>query len=106
MSINITILQQQNMLSLDGNNNIYVYPHNKWEYTTYPLPENYQGCITLTLEEYLGLRANYYMFNDNLDGVEEYRAPTDDERAAILAQREKEAVKRYLQEHPEILNEE
>lgn len=36
--------------------------------------EDLSGVVALTLEEYLGLRTNYYQFNEQLTGIEEYVA--------------------------------
>lgn len=72
MIIDFLTLAQQNMLTYnDEKTHFYVKPIDKHNYTSYPL-ENLDNTVLLTAEEYLGLRANYYQFNDNLTGIELY----------------------------------
>lgn len=68
MSIDIEILKQQNKLTTH-NGKIYVKPIDKYDFVTFPI-ENLKGSLALSVEEYLGLRAMYYRFNDSLDGLE------------------------------------
>lgn len=63
--IDINILKKQNNLTVTDDNNIYVKPTSEYNYVTYPL-ETLEGCLALTLDEYLGLRANYYKFDETL----------------------------------------
>lgn len=67
--IDIEILKKQNNLVIDDNGFILVKPTGIYNYTTYPL-NDLGGCLRLTMDEYLGLRANYYRFNKNLNGLE------------------------------------
>lgn len=66
--IDFEIIKKQNKLTT-FNEYIYVKPIDEYNYVTYPLIE-LKGCLTITLEEYLGLRANYYRFNEELTGLE------------------------------------
>ena len=75
--IDFEILKQQNNLVTDGDR-IYVKPINNYNYETYPL-KDLGGALALTLDEYLGLRANYYMFNDTLTGLVLYENSIVDE---------------------------
>ena len=62
--IDINILaKQNNLLIYDGF--ILVQPKNETDYITFPI-DDISKCIRLTLEQYLGLRANYYKFNEKL----------------------------------------
>lgn len=63
---------EQNMLTYnDDKTKVFVKPTDRHNFTAYPL-EDLSGVVTLTLEEYLGLRTNYYQFNEQLTGIEEY----------------------------------
>lgn len=66
--IDIGILKKQNNLVID-NNLIYVKPTDKNNFVTFPI-DDLKGALALTLDEYLGLRANYYVFKDDLSGLE------------------------------------
>ena len=68
MNIDFETIKQQNNLITIGDK-IFVKPLSKYNYVTYPI-EELEGTILVTLEEYLGLRVNYYCFNDNLTGLE------------------------------------
>lgn len=63
------ILKKQNNLLIDDNGLILVKPTGLYSYITFPL-NDLNGCLRLTMEEYLGLRANYYRFNENLTELE------------------------------------
>ncbi len=67
--IDIEILKKQNNLVIDDNGMIMVKPINQNDFETFPL-QDLAGCLRLTMEEYLGLRAGYYRFNENLNGIE------------------------------------
>lgn len=79
--IDIQTLKKQNNLVVNDDGLIYVKPLDEICFTTYPL-ETLEGCLALTIEEYLGLRAGYYMFEEDLNSVvvatedrlEKYRA--------------------------------
>jgi hypothetical protein len=46
-------------------NLIFVQPIDEYNYITYPI-NDLTKCLRVTLEQYLGLRANYYKFNEKL----------------------------------------
>lgn len=72
MSINFITLAKQNSLTFDEEQeHFYIKPLSRHEYTTYPLPD-LSDTILVTLDEYLGLRANYYQFTEDLRGLELY----------------------------------
>lgn len=63
--IDIRILQEQNNLTINDDGYIYVKPQDEFNFITFPL-EDLEGCLALSLDEYLGLRAGYYKFNEDL----------------------------------------
>ena len=67
--IEIEILKKQNNLVIDDDGLILVKPTDTHNYITYPLI-TLDGCLRLTMDEYLGLKANYYRFNENLTELE------------------------------------
>ena len=74
MNIDFTKFAEQNMLTYnDDKTRVFVKPTDRQNFTAYPL-EDLSGVVALTLEEYLGLRTNYYQFNEQLTGIEEYVA--------------------------------
>lgn len=74
MNIDFTKFAEQNMLTYNDNKTrVFVKPTGRHSFTAYPL-EDLSGVVALTLEEYLGLRTNYYQFNEQLTGIEEYVA--------------------------------
>lgn len=76
MNIDFTKFAEQNMLTYNDNKTrVFVKPTSRHSFTAYPL-EDLSGVVALTLEEYLGLRTNYYQFNEQLTGIEEYVAET------------------------------
>lgn len=62
--IDFETIKKQNKLTT-YNEYIYVKPIDEYNYITYPLTK-LEGCLAITLEQYLGLRANYYKFNEKL----------------------------------------
>lgn len=68
MGVDIEILKQQNKL-VTNNGKIYVKPIDQYNFVAFPI-EDLKGSLALSVEEYLGLRAMYYRFNENLDGLE------------------------------------
>lgn len=66
--IDFNIIKQQNRL-VTKDEKILIKPMGRYEYTTFPL-DDLEGVILITLEEYLGLRSNYYRFNETLTGLE------------------------------------
>lgn len=74
MNIDFIKFAEQNMLTYnDSKTRVFVKPTDRHNFTAYPL-EDLSGVVALTLEEYLGLRTNYYQFNEQLTGIEEYVA--------------------------------
>lgn len=84
MNIDFTKFAEQNMLTYNDNKTrVFVKPTGRHSFTAYPL-EDLSGVVALTLEEYLGLRTNYYQFNEQLTGIEEYVAEEENPEEAIL----------------------
>lgn len=84
MNIDFTKFAEQNMLTYNDNKTrVFVKPTGRHNFTAYPL-EDLSGVVALTLEEYLGLRTNYYQFNEQLNGIEEYVAEEENPEEAIL----------------------
>lgn len=74
MKIDFTKFAEQNMLTYnDSKTFVFVKPTSRHDFISYPL-EDLSGTVALTIEEYLGLRTNYYQFNEQLTGIEEYVA--------------------------------
>lgn len=67
--IDLQILKMQNDLVIDDDGLIMVKPTDTHNFETFPL-QDLDGCLRLTMEEYLGLRAGYYRFNEKLNGLE------------------------------------
>lgn len=67
--MDIEILKKQNNLTINDDGLIYVKPLAKGGYTTYPL-EDLAGCLALTPEDYVLLKAGYYRITENLLGLE------------------------------------
>lgn len=79
MSIDFITLAQQNLLTFDDERkHFYIKPVSRHEYIAYPL-EDLSGTILVTLDEYLGLRANYYQFTEDLKGIELYEPEQESE---------------------------
>lgn len=66
--IDFEIIKKQNNL-ITNNGLIYVKPIDEYQFITFPI-EDLSGALAITLEQYLGLRANYYKFNKDLNGLE------------------------------------
>lgn len=74
MKIDFTKFAEQNMLTYnDSKTLVFVKPTSRHDFISYPL-EDLSGTVALTIEEYLGLHTNYYQFNEQLTGIEEYVA--------------------------------
>ena len=69
-------LQEKNLLTV-VDNKVGIKPHDKYNFTTYPLQDN--DYILITDEEYIGLITHVYMFNEELDGVVDYEEPIIEE---------------------------
>lgn len=67
--IDLETIKKQNNLITNEEGKIIVKPLDRHNFVTFPI-ENLLGALLLTLEEYLGLRANYYRFNETLTGLE------------------------------------
>ena len=81
MSIDFMKLAEQNLLTFDDEHeHYYVKPIDRHNFITFPL-EDLGGTVMVTIDEYLGLRANYYQFTEDLKGIELYEPPTDIEIA-------------------------
>ena len=79
MSIDFLKLAEQNLLTFDDEHeHYYVKPIDRHNFITFPL-EDLGGTVMVTIDEYLGLRANYYQFTEDLKGIELYVPPTDTE---------------------------
>lgn len=81
MSIDFLKLAEQNLLTFDDEHeHYYVKPVDRHNFITFPL-EDLGGTVMVTIDEYLGLRANYYQFTEDLKGIELYEPPNDIEIA-------------------------
>ena len=75
MSIDFITLAEQNLLTFDDEHeHYYVKPVDRHNFITFPL-EDLGGTVMVTIDEYLGLRANYYQFTEDLKGIELYEIP-------------------------------
>ena len=81
MSIDFMKLAEQNLLTFDDEHeHYYVKPIDRHNFITFPL-EDLGGTVMVTIDEYLGLRANYYQFTEDLKGIELYEPSNDTEIA-------------------------
>lgn len=81
MSIDFLKLAEQNLLTFDDEHeHYYVKPIDRHNFITFPL-EDLGGTVMVTIDEYLGLRANYYQFTEDLKGIELYEPLNDIEIA-------------------------
>ena len=81
MSIDFLKLAEQNLLTFDDEHeHYYVKPIDRHNFITFPL-EDLGGTVMMTIDEYLGLRANYYQFTEDLKGIELYEPSNDIEIA-------------------------
>lgn len=79
MAIDFLRLAQQNILTFDDEHkHFYVKPIDRHNFITYPL-EDLSGTVMLTVDEYLGLRENYYQFTEDLTGIEIYKEENEAE---------------------------
>lgn len=79
MAIDFLRLAQQNMLTFDdAHEHYYVKPIDRHNFITYPL-EDLSGTVMVTVDEYLGLRAAYYQFSEDLTGIEVYEPEAEKE---------------------------
>lgn len=81
MAIDFLKLAEQNLLTFDDEHeHYYVKPIDRHNFITFPL-EDLGGTVMVTIDEYLGLRANYYQFTEDLKGIELYEPSNDTEIA-------------------------
>ena len=81
MAVDFLKLAEQNLLTFDDEHeHYYVKPIDRHNFITFPL-EDLGGTVMVTIDEYLGLRANYYQFTEDLKGIELYTPPTNIEIA-------------------------
>lgn len=75
MAVDFLKLAEQNSLTFDDEHErYYVKPIDRHNFITFPL-EDLGGTVMVTIDEYLGLRANYYQFTEDLKGIELYELP-------------------------------
>ena len=75
MAVDFLKLAEQNLLTFDDEHeHYYVKPIDRHNFITFPL-EDLGGTVMVTIDEYLGLRANYYQFTEDLKGIESYELP-------------------------------
>lgn len=67
--MDIEILKKQNNLTISDDGLIYVKPTDQYNYTTFPL-EDLGGCLALTPQDYVLLKAGYYRITKDLLGLE------------------------------------
>ena len=67
--IDIEILKNQNNLTISDEGLIFVKPFDQYNYVTYPI-EDLGGCLALTPNDYVLLKAGYYRITKDLLGLE------------------------------------
>lgn len=67
--IDIEILKNQNNLTINDDGLIYIKPTDQYNYVTYPI-EDLGGCLALTPNDYVLLKAGYYRITEDLLGLE------------------------------------
>ena len=67
--MDIEILKRQNKLTINDDGFIYIKPVDQYNYDTFPL-EDLAGCLALTPQDYVLLKAGYYRITENLTGLE------------------------------------
>ena len=81
MAVDFLKLAEQNLLTFDDEHeHYYVKPIDRHNFITFPL-EDLGGTVMVTIDEYLGLRANYYQFTEDLKRIELYEPSNDIEIA-------------------------
>lgn len=81
MAVDFLKLAEQNLLTFDDEHeHYYVKPIDRHNFIAFPL-EDLGGTVMVTIDEYLGLRANYYQFTEDLKGIELYEPSNDIEIA-------------------------
>lgn len=82
--MDIETLKKQNNLTVSDNGFIYVKPVDKYNYYTFPIYD-LGGCLALTPQEYVLLKAGYYRITKDLTGLE-INEPEDEEEIIKLEQ--------------------
>lgn len=67
--MDIEILKKQNKLTINDDGLIYVKPIDQYNYETYPI-EDLGGCLALTPDDYVLLKAGYYRISEDLTSLE------------------------------------
>ena len=67
--MDIEILKKQNDLTISDDGLIFVKPFDQYNYVTYPI-EDLGGCLALTPQDYVLLKAGYYRITEDLLGLE------------------------------------
>lgn len=67
--MDIEILKKQNNLTINDDGLIYIKPTDQYNYITFPL-EDLGGCLALTPQDYVLLKAGYYRITEDLLGLE------------------------------------
>ena len=67
--MDLEILKKQNKLTINDDGLIYVKPIDMFNFITYPL-KDFVGCIEVTPNDYVLLKANYYKFSEDLTKLE------------------------------------
>ena len=80
MELTIQYLKNKFNLTLTKDETgIYVYPMNKYCFTSFPLPKDLSDCIVINKDEYLGILLDLLMFNDDLNTVIPFIEPQESE---------------------------
>ena len=67
--MDIEILKKQNNLTINDDGFVYIRPNGRYTYDTFPL-EDFEGCIAITPQDYVLLKAGYYRITKDLLGLE------------------------------------
>ena len=67
--MDLEILKKQNRLTINDDGLVYIRPINVNNFITYPL-DDFKGCLAITPEDYVLLKAGYYRFNIDLTELE------------------------------------
>lgn len=67
--MDLEILKKQNRLTINDDGLVYVKPINQNNFITYPL-KDFVGCLAITPEDYILLKAHYYRFSKDLTMLE------------------------------------
>ena len=80
MEITVQDLKNKFNLTLtEDETGIYVYPMNRYCFTSFPLPKDLSDCIVINKDEYLGMLSGLLMFNDELNTVVTIVEPQESE---------------------------